>query len=1038
VEELDCLPRATSTIEISLNLNPFGGAETSSYRIGVEIVDGSFASREVQLQFDRIAPNEWAWTLTVDVSDGPDQPARADQPREVPRGRTPGRGGAAHGTLGFSVAGVLDSVSQDGEALPPELGPLVWIPSNGDAELRPIELDLGRPLDWRSITQFCCRSALNFLRHDGLLPGHQQCDPDHDRVPEHLDNCPGSPNADQADEDGDRVGDACDLPCKDGIDNDGNGLIDFPDDPACIAQEDVSEDEACPQRPTSQIELGLNLDAGVWIDASFDPSRPFSTSNFSSSMSVFDSLGNPHIITVYYTKVGVNNWDWNVGLSAEHFSSGIPVKVQGGGSLQFDQLGRLQESAGNDVAFELPGWLAVQDIRISFGGTTQFGQYSTVNFLRQDGIGASPTSRLARTPGAFCVPPPPTPCWLPPLSMQGASDAESFPIFGKGGFALSSEGQRIQGYALDPQTGERSPLVGDVGLASFLVAPPIATSRLELFLNLDSSVPVRGRKFDPSSPPTTSAFSSTTSVFDSLGNAHSATVYFTKSGSNSWSWNVALPTASSTLSPAAPGEAIVVQGSGTLSFDDAGLLTAATGSPVNFQFTGGSLPSHVIALDFGQIEHMGGTVGTTQFPQPSEIYRLAQNGAPPGFPQAAALSEDLVLEVDYSNGASVALFELASGGPGDPICVFDCSDGRDDDGDGLIDYPADPGCRSQIDPSERSELLVCDDGVDNDCDGALDYPADPSCRGPGSESELPRNDVQIRVLDAVSPGAHAPGRTLRVAVLGSPRLDLSAIERESLRFGRLGALALPRGPEGFLGATAQVNGDAFLDLVLRFDLAASGLRGRSREACLEGFINTPAEPTSAWPYATAVDEVDRGAPSVAVPFRTCTALPKRRDAATTARNHRISPPRETWESRRKRATSNDQRTRTFPGTPYAIQLDSDNDGLDLAMALADSDNDGIPDIADNCTDEANGPSDGPNQQMDTDGDLIGNVCDCDFDQDGACAIDDFSEFAGDFASGDDGGTGTDMDGDGAVGVGDFKYFLPGFADGVPGPSGLVP
>lgn len=147
-----------------------------------------------------------------------------------------------------------------------------------------------------------------------------------------------------------------------------------------------------------------------------------------------------------------------------------------------------------------------------------------------------------------------------------------------------------------------------------------------------------------------------------------------------------------------------------------------------------------------------------------------------------------------------------------------------------------------------------------------------------------------------------------------------------------------------------------------------------------------------------------------------------------------------------------------PGTPNASQLDSDNDRLgdacdsfpsddnnraaqcevDLAQALADSDNDGVPDVADNCIDEPNGPNDGPNQQMDTDGDLIGNVCDCDFDQDGACAIDDFNEFASDFASGDDGGTGTDMDGDGSVGVGDFNYFLPGFGDGAPGPSGLVP
>jgi hypothetical protein len=30
-----------------------------------------------------------------------------------------------------------------------------------------------------------------------------------------------------------------------------------------------------------------------------------------------------------------------------------------------------------------------------------------------------------------------------------------------------------------------------------------------------------------------------------------------------------------------------------------------------------------------------------------------------------------------------------------------CRDGRDNDKDGLVDYPADPGCKSQDDPTEQ-------------------------------------------------------------------------------------------------------------------------------------------------------------------------------------------------------------------------------------------------------------------------------------------------------------------------------------------------
>jgi PKD repeat protein len=56
-----------------------------------------------------------------------------------------------------------------------------------------------------------------------------------------------------------------------------------------------------------------------------------------------------------------------------------------------------------------------------------------------------------------------------------------------------------------------------------------------------------------------------------------------------------------------------------------------------------------------------------------------------------------------------------------------CSDGIDNDGDGLVDYPNDPGCRSANDLTEYGGLTRCDDGLDNDGDEAADYPADAQC-----------------------------------------------------------------------------------------------------------------------------------------------------------------------------------------------------------------------------------------------------------------------------------------------------------------------
>jgi PKD repeat protein len=61
-----------------------------------------------------------------------------------------------------------------------------------------------------------------------------------------------------------------------------------------------------------------------------------------------------------------------------------------------------------------------------------------------------------------------------------------------------------------------------------------------------------------------------------------------------------------------------------------------------------------------------------------------------------------------------------------------CSDGLDNDGDGLVDYPADPGCENASDNDESNHVPVlhqCNDGIDNDGDNRTDYPDDVGCSG---------------------------------------------------------------------------------------------------------------------------------------------------------------------------------------------------------------------------------------------------------------------------------------------------------------------
>lgn len=65
-----------------------------------------------------------------------------------------------------------------------------------------------------------------------------------------------------------------------------------------------------------------------------------------------------------------------------------------------------------------------------------------------------------------------------------------------------------------------------------------------------------------------------------------------------------------------------------------------------------------------------------------------------------------------------------------------CSDGIDNDADGMTDFPEDVGCTDTADDTEDSGAEAqCSDGRDNDGDGKTDYPNDPGCLVPQQDSE---------------------------------------------------------------------------------------------------------------------------------------------------------------------------------------------------------------------------------------------------------------------------------------------------------------
>lgn len=120
-----------------------------------------------------------------------------------------------------------------------------------------------------------------------------------------------------------------------------------------------------PPRATTDLELEVNLDSRKdVITAAFDPTRPETYSN-SSSASVFDSLGNEHVLQLYYVKANpvapaMSTWDVYGSLdgvmlsttAASGVSTAAPYTTLG--ALDFDGNGQILASSSANLRGAAP------------------------------------------------------------------------------------------------------------------------------------------------------------------------------------------------------------------------------------------------------------------------------------------------------------------------------------------------------------------------------------------------------------------------------------------------------------------------------------------------------------------------------------------------------------------------------------------------------------------------------------------------------------------------------------------------------------
>ena len=162
-----------------------------------------------------------------------------------------------------------------------------------------------------------------------------------------------------------------------------------------------------------------------------------------------------------------------------------------------------------------------------------------------------------------------------------------------------------------------------------------------------------------SSMSATSNYSSSITVYDSLGTAHVVTAYFRKDDSNSsgatWDWYVEPQS----------GDSITSGGSGTLTFNSSGTLIAGgAAQPTTFNFAGAQT-GQVVNLVLGSASGEGSTTQYSSTTSSNTVYQ-SQDGYAPGVLQSISVSQDGVISGSYDNGQSLKLYQLTLADFSDP------------------------------------------------------------------------------------------------------------------------------------------------------------------------------------------------------------------------------------------------------------------------------------------------------------------------------------------------------------------------------------
>ncbi|WP_448045428.1 flagellar hook protein FlgE [Bradyrhizobium liaoningense] len=179
----------------------------------------------------------------------------------------------------------------------------------------------------------------------------------------------------------------------------------------------------------------------------------------------------------------------------------------------------------------------------------------------------------------------------------------------------------------------------------------------------------------PSDAATGDTYTSSVTVYDSLGAANSMQVTWTKSGANTWSASFANPTSASDTTTATG----TASGTIDITFNSDGSLASTNPDPATVSITGwtdGAADS-TITMNLGTA---GKTDGLTQYASgettPSvNVTSIDSDGLPYGKLSSVSIGDDGIVNATYSNGQTIAIYKIAVATFADPNGLAASSNG---------------------------------------------------------------------------------------------------------------------------------------------------------------------------------------------------------------------------------------------------------------------------------------------------------------------------------------------------------------------------